>query len=160
MRLALVVTFLAVVCLQSPAQEFWNGARYGMTKGQLQARFGDQLEPSETKPAEGYSAYTAYRMETHICAAKFIAYFIFQARKPRDKLVAIMLSTKDDGPSKTLIATCVVEEFSAVYGRPVVKEETRSSGRYVFTRADTRVDIGTAPSIGMVTIKYGLKPKL
>jgi hypothetical protein len=154
---------LLTVCLFNgtvAAQEFWSGTRYGMTKAQLRAKFGNELRPGEGKPADGAALYSAYTMETEICGGSFVVSFSFQPQKPADALRGVVLNMKQGTAIGEVFTNCILREFSAVYGKPVARDERRDIATYTFTKLDTRVDLTTIPRAGTAMIVYALKPKL
>ena len=136
---------LSVACA---GQEIWHGARFGMSRGELEKLFGAHLKPN---------GQWSYKLDgdEHICGADFEVKFNLTG-PPKDGLVSVLLESRVDNWDE-VVGKCVLDQFIVKLGRPVkVMDYTYPSGEKDYWFGNWFVKGGTVLYIGpkRIVIRY------
>ncbi len=157
MKGAGVVTLaLGMLCLPLSGQQFWGGTKFGMTKSQIKALFGNQVTVGSTPADQGGAAL---EMDHSFCGTTFHVAFGFKSGSPG--LTGVLLSNADVEKGAQ-IGRCALREYTAAYGKPINVEErypgsASATITSTFAKGDTVVEVETSRTL--TEIYYRLRPK-
>jgi hypothetical protein len=152
MKVGFVALTAAAFCLPASAQQFWNGTKAGMTTTQLKMLFGTAVKQTEGNPDQ-------YTMTHRFCDTTFEIVFVFDDGKLRNELLHADRRVLPGTETRGQLGRCVVQEYTASYGKPVTIRDRDIAVSYTFTKLDTVVDIDTFASTDLVMVAYHLRNK-
>jgi len=125
------ITLFLLFTSASFGQEFWNGARYGMSKAELETLFGSRLRVDRRLGlARDYMLATP----EHFCGGYFEVGFIF-FDEPGKGLAWVYLESQSGNPDG-IIGQCVLRQITVQFGHP--KATIPERGEYWFHHAFSR----------------------
>lgn len=130
-----VLLSISLTCL---ARQYWNGSREGMSRAELENLFREPLKPYSFYGQVRAGIYTIERPQT-LCDRNFQLTFGFDEIKPKKGLVWESLVLEKAENAQRKIDTCLLEQYSARYGRPKQSDDV-----YIFSRG--RIQLSISPN--------------
>jgi hypothetical protein len=117
--------------------DYWNGTKEGMSKAALMKLYGKRLKPSRynNEPWKPYPEAWIYTTDSpeSFCGGNFTPTFYFDQVRPKRGLVAVDLDLDIGAYSKSIVGDCLLNKYTAKYGRPKTSMDVPVPGAYYFS---------------------------